>query len=99
MLNEKMLLSAQQWTAALVCLLLGAAAIAGDFEDGMRFVLSKDYAKAVQSFRKAADDGNADAQFNLGVMYSKGAAWSRISPAQHTGIGKQRSKRMCRRNP
>jgi len=72
MLNKKMLLSARQWAAALAWLLLGAAAAAGDFEDGMRFVLSKDYARAVQSFRKAAEDGNADAQFNLGVMYSKG---------------------------
>ena len=72
MLNKKMLLSARQCAAALAWLLLGAAAIAGDFEDGMQFVLSKDYARAVQSFRKAAEDGNADAQFNLGVMYSKG---------------------------
>ena len=53
-------------------LLLAPATFAGDFEDGMQFVLSKDYARAVQSFRKAAEDGNADAQFNLGVMYSKG---------------------------
>ena len=38
----------------------------------MKFVLSKDYARAVKSFRKAANEGNPDAQFNLGVLYSRG---------------------------
>ena len=68
-----MRLSIPRWAAVgLASLLLASAVFAGDFEDGMQFVLSKDYARAVQSFRKAAEDGNADAQFNLGVMYSKG---------------------------
>ena len=68
-----MRLSIPPWAAVgLASLLLASSIFAGDFEDGMQFVLSKDYARAVQSFRKAAEDGNADAQFNLGVMYSKG---------------------------
>ncbi len=38
--------------AGLVLGLLTSQAFAGDFEDGMKFVLSKDYARAVASFRK-----------------------------------------------
>jgi hypothetical protein len=34
--------------------------------------ISKDYAQAVQWYRRAADQGIARAQFNLGVMYSRG---------------------------
>ena len=32
----------------------------------------KDYKQAVYWFRKAADQGNAGAQYNLGAMYAKG---------------------------
>src|SRR6476661_4860970 len=59
-------------TLALLALPLPGPVLAGDFEDGMQFVLAKDYAKAVESFKKAAAQGNADAQFNLGVLYSRG---------------------------
>ena len=34
--------------------------------------MPQDFAKAVSWFRKAADQGDADAQFNLGLMYSNG---------------------------
>ncbi len=57
---------------ALLALPLTLPAFAGDFEDGMQFILNKDYPKAVESFKKAAAQGNADAQFNLGVLYSRG---------------------------
>jgi TPR repeat protein len=49
-----------------------APAVAGDFEDGVKFVESKDYARAISSFRKAAARGDAKAQNNLGVIYYKG---------------------------
>ena len=32
----------------------------------------QDYAEAVRWYRRAAEQGDADAQFNLGVMYGKG---------------------------
>ena len=32
----------------------------------------QDYAEAVKWFRLAADQGNATAQYNLGLMYDKG---------------------------
>ena len=34
--------------------------------------VAQDYPEAVRWFRKSADQGHADAQFNLGIMYEKG---------------------------
>ena len=58
--------------AVLVLYFLAGSAVAGDFEDGIQFYGSKNYGKAVQSFKKAADQENAMAQYNLGLMYAKG---------------------------
>src|SRR5574340_1130648 len=51
--------------------------LAGDFEDAMQFILAKDYPKAVKSLKKAAAQGNADAQYNLGVLYTRGRGIAR----------------------
>ncbi len=62
--------------AAIGCILavtlLACRAFAGDFEEGMRSYKNKDYAAALTFLRRAADEGNASAQFNLGVMYAAG---------------------------
>ena len=52
----------------------------------------QDYAEAMHWYRKAAEQGNAIAQFNLGVMYSNGEGikrdqteavkWYRLAAAQ-----------------
>ena len=42
--------------------------------------MPKDPAKAVELFQKAADQGNADAQNNLGVMYYSGEGCPEIRP-------------------
>ena len=34
--------------------------------------VTKDYGQAVNWFRKGAEQGNADAQWRLGVMYNRG---------------------------
>ena len=34
--------------------------------------VQQDYAEAVKWYRRAADQGDADAQFNLGIVYEKG---------------------------
>lgn len=57
--------------------LLACPALAGDFEDGMTAYERKDYAKALPLLRKAADQGVASAQFNLGVMYLVGQGVTR----------------------
>jgi uncharacterized protein len=41
-----------------------------DFQDGMDAYNRKDYKEAVRLFRLSAEQGNATAQYNLGVMYS-----------------------------
>ena len=40
------------------------------YEEGQG--VRQDYAQAEQWYRKAAEQGNAGAQFNLGLMYAKG---------------------------
>jgi hypothetical protein len=59
---------------AAVIMILGAASTvaAGPFEDGVMAYSRGDYATAMQLFRPLADQGNAVAQFNLGVMYYDG---------------------------
>lgn len=43
-----------------------------DFKEGLNFFLSKDYASAERCFRKAAEQGDPEAQFCLGDMYNNG---------------------------
>ena len=44
--------------------------VAKNFEDGMKFVDRKDYVKAAESLKKAAEHGHAEAQFYLAGMYA-----------------------------
>ena len=44
----------------------------GPFEDGMSAQERGDYVSAEKSWRKAAEQGDAAAQHNLGVMYDSG---------------------------
>jgi hypothetical protein len=45
---------------------------AGDFEDGVALYEQQEFTEAAKSFQSAANKGNADAQFNLGLMYLNG---------------------------
>jgi len=58
--------------AALVSLILAASAFAGALEDGMEAYQEKDYLKALQVWRPAAQAGDAEAQYRLGVLYAEG---------------------------
>ena len=42
------------------------------FRDGVALYEQQDFPAAAAAFRKAADQGKPDAQFNLGLMYLKG---------------------------
>jgi len=55
----------------LVCLFTGVAH-GGDLEKGMEALGNQDYATALRELRPLAEQGNAEAQSNLGVMYDKG---------------------------
>ncbi len=56
-----------------VALFVGSmTAHAADFGAGVKAYDRGDYATAMRIFRQLADQGNAFAQFNLGVMYGNG---------------------------
>jgi TPR repeat protein len=57
--------------AGLVVCTLAIPAFA-DFEAGLRAYENKDYATALQEWRPLAENGDAAAQFNLGLMYYDG---------------------------
>ena len=59
--------------AAVVLLIVVTASQAwADFKAGVEAYERGDYATALTEFRPVAQQGDADAQFILGVMYSKG---------------------------
>ena len=79
--------------AALTALLLFATpVVAGDFEDARAAYQAGDYQKAFRLLKPLAEQGLADAQFNLGWMYANGwgvpedyvqaYAWYSIAAAQ-----------------
>ena len=59
--------------AALTALMLFATpVVAGDYEDGVVAYNAGDYQKAFRLWKPLAEQGVADAQSNLGVMYDNG---------------------------
>jgi len=73
--------TAVQWSGPMrkllltmtLALLLGVeTAPAGPFEDGSAAYQRGDYAEALKWYRLSAEQGNAGAQTNLGVMYDNG---------------------------
>jgi uncharacterized protein len=60
--------------AAQVC---GEISRAGQFEDGVAAYQRGDFATALGLLQPLADQGNADAQTNLGVLYEKGQGVAR----------------------
>jgi TPR repeat protein len=59
-------------TALLISIGFASAVSAGDFEDGVAAFDEGNYEAAFTAYRKAAEQGDAYAQFNLGLMYAKG---------------------------
>ena len=51
---------------------VASTAWAGPFEDGMAAYDRKDYATSLRIFRTMAAQGDASAQYNLGVMHDSG---------------------------
>ncbi len=58
--------------AALILVLLAAPAYAQDPKKGIEAYERGDYAAALREIRPLAEQGDATAQFNLGLMYSLG---------------------------
>jgi len=57
--------------AAVISLWLTTSAWAG-FDEGVAAYDRGDYATAVEEWLPIAEQGNADAQYNLGIMYDNG---------------------------
>ena len=55
---------------ALVLLVIPAQA--QDYDTGLAAYMRGDYATALQEWRPLAERGDAEAQFNLGLMYARG---------------------------
>ena len=51
---------------------LSAPAAAGPYEDGLAAYQKGDYATALGLWRRLADQGMAEAQYNLGIMHENG---------------------------
>src|SRR5260370_28418859 len=66
---------------AAVALILAVAfarsVAAGPLEDALDAAERRDYATAIRLWRPLADQGEVDAQYNLGVMYDKGQGVTR----------------------
>ena len=65
----------KQLFSLLLAVFIGLAVSApakADFQKGVNAYLESDFETAFQEFSKAARDGNAKAQYNLGVMYANG---------------------------
>src|ERR1700720_2894943 len=88
--------------AAIVLASAFAAPVAaGTFEDAVDANARGDYTKALRLIRPLANDGDAAAQFNLGLMYiiSLATACSRMMLPQLYGFGKLQSKATPSPNP
>ena len=57
---------------AMVLAVASLGAWAGDFEDGVAAHEAGNYQAAAASFMRSAQQGDARAQYNLGVMYANG---------------------------
>lgn len=56
----------------LAMLLITPLTATADFDDGLAAALRGDFATALREWRPLAEQGHADAQYNLGVMYDEG---------------------------
>ena len=56
----------------LAFLTLSVIVLAGNFVEGIRAYMRGDYKKAAEYFKKAADEGEVEAQVQMGHMYEYG---------------------------
>ena len=61
----------------LLTLLVGNPAFSADFQKGLDAAQKGDFATALKEWKPLAEQGNAPAQFNLGLIYAKGQGVTR----------------------
>ena len=57
---------------AAILMLCSSVARADEFDDGVKAYNEGNYTQAIELFRPLAIQGNADAQYSLGFMYTSG---------------------------
>ena len=63
----------QNWfLGGLLAVMLAGGALAADFQKGLDAANAGDYATALAEWTPLAEAGDADAQYNLGIMYDNG---------------------------
>ena len=60
------------YVVAVLSLTLSAAAVAGSYEDGRKAYDVGDFDKAMAVWAPAAESGDADSQYGMGLLYSEG---------------------------
>ena len=78
--------------AVLTVVLLAGSAIAGALEDGVAAYVRQDYPTASRLLRPLAEQGDAEAQGTLGLMYPLGKASRRTTPRRRIGTGWRRTE-------
>jgi TPR repeat protein len=71
--SERRLQNTRKMLLRLVCLLGAALPAAADFQAGLQAYERKDYATALKEWQPLAEKGDANAQYNLGLLYAQGA--------------------------
>jgi len=59
-------------TVLLLCTAVAAPVMAQEFDKGLAAARAGDYATALQEWRPLAEQGHAQGQYNLGVLYANG---------------------------
>lgn len=67
-----------------VLLLLPALSVAGPLDDGLAAFREGNYAKAFNSWKPLAESGDADAQYNVGLLYMNGLSVKKNSRTART---------------
>ena len=87
--------------AAVAALILAVAVArlvaAGPLEDASDAAERRDYATAIRLWRSLADQGEVDAQYNLGVMYDKGQGVTRDYAIAVSWFRKAADRKRCSR--
>jgi TPR repeat protein len=87
-----------KYAAIFLMLSFAAPVAAGPLQDAIAVYDRDDYATALRLFRPLADQGKAEAQFNLGSMQSKGEGVSQ-NLAEGSGIARLQTKATPKRSP
>ena len=69
------------------------------YEYGRALTAGHKYGDAIRSYRVAADQGYAGAQYNLGVMYESGKGIPQDMPRRSSGIARRPIRATLRRRP